>query len=414
MNLNTLLSLKNVPGYTGLVVTTLLLGFATSFAMPYMSLFGVQRVGMSPGQLGLYLTVVALSSITISTLLARRSDRLPDRRPVVLAATAAGALGFVLLSYATAYLPVLLISAACLGTGAAAFPQVFALARAEAGAAGEQGMTVLRSVFSLAWVVGPGVGAALLSGLSFKGLFLGTAACYALAAVPVLRRIRSPLPPAPTPEEEAPTAPATPPRPMHWVALSFVLYGTAMNMGSSAFPIHVTQGLGASEGNVGFLVGLCALLEIPIMLAFALRARATSNEKLILWGMLLFAAYYVVVFVAPSVPWLAAAQAIRAVVVAILATLGMAYVQELMPNRVGVATTLYANTMNAGSLLGGLGLGVGAALFGYHAVFLLCVALSLAAWGLLLATRRGLGATAREVPEPELEGLEVARVRAAD
>lgn len=414
MNLNTLLSLKNVPSYSGLVVTVLLLGFATSFAMPYMSLFGVQRVGMSPGQLGLFLTVVALSSITISTLLARRSDRLPDRRPVVLAATAAGALGFVLLSFATAYLPVLLISAACLGTGAAAFPQVFALARSEAGEAGEQGMTVLRSVFSLAWVVGPGVGAALLSGLSFKGLFLGTAACYALAAVPVLRRIRSPLPQSAAAEEgEAPpAAPTTPPRPMHWVALSFVLYGTAMNIGSSALPIHVTQGLHAGEGSVGFLVGLCALLEIPIMLGFALRARATSNEKLILWGMLLFAAYYAVVFVAPSVPWLAAAQAIRAVVVAILATLGMAYVQELMPNRVGVATTLYANTMNAGSLLGGLGLGVSAALFGYHAVFLLCVALSLAAWGLLLATRRGLGARGAAVQE--LEGLEAVPVKAGD
>lgn len=75
MHTNPLLSLKNVPGYLGMAVTVLLLGFATSFAMPYMSLFGVQKVGMSPLLLGVYLTVVALSSITISTLLARWSDR---------------------------------------------------------------------------------------------------------------------------------------------------------------------------------------------------------------------------------------------------------------------------------------------------------------------------------------------------
>ncbi|SMB88646.1 sugar efflux transporter [Deinococcus hopiensis] len=393
MHTNPLLSLKNVPGYLGMAVTVLLLGFATSFAMPYMSLFGVQKVGMSPLLLGVYLTVVALSSITISTLLARWSDRLPDRRPVVLTAIAAGTLGFVLLAFTTNYLAVLLIAAVCLGTGSAAFPQVFALSRAQAGAAGEQGMTALRSVFSLAWVVGPGIGAALLAGLHFPGLFLATAACYVGAAIPVLRRMRAPLPPATTSGEEVQaSAPATPPRPMHWVALSFVLYGTAMNMGSAALPIHVTRGLHGSEGNVGFLVGLCALLEIPIMLSFVLRARRASNEKLILWGMMLFALYYVMVFVAPNIAWLAVAQAVRAVVVAILATLGMAYVQELMPDRVGVATTLYSNTMNAGSLLGGLGLGVCAGLFGYHAVFVLAGVLSLAAWGLLLATRRGLGA----------------------
>lgn len=387
-------SLRNIPGYAGLSLAVLLLGFGTSFANPYMSLFGVEKVGMSPLQLGLYLTVVAVSSIGISTGLARWSDRLPDRRPVVLLALAAGALGFGLLAFTTNYLLVMLIAAVCLGTGAAAFPQVFALSRDQAGAAGEQGMTALRSVFSLAWVVGPGIGAALLAGLSFPGLFLATAACYAVAAVPVLRRMRAtaPEPELPKQEEAEPVAAPTNARPVGLVALSFVLYGTAMQMGSAAFPIHVTQNLNGTEGHVGFLVGLCALLEIPVMLAFVLRAGKTSNEKLILWGMALFALYFVSIFVSPTVGWLVIGQAIRAVVIAILATLGMAYVQELMPDRVGVATTLYANTMNAGALLGGLGVGLCAQFFGYESVFVLCTVLSLGAWGLLLATRRGLGA----------------------
>ena len=47
-------------------------------------------------------------------------------------------------------------------------------------------MTVLRSVFSLAWVVGPGLGAAVLSRWGFQGIFLATAACFVLAALPLL------------------------------------------------------------------------------------------------------------------------------------------------------------------------------------------------------------------------------------
>ncbi|AFZ68090.1 sugar efflux transporter [Deinococcus peraridilitoris] len=398
MQTNTLTSLKNVPGIGGLSIAIMLLGFATSFAQPYLSLFGVTEIGMSPIALGFFLTTIALSSIVISTLLGRLSDRLPSRKPVVLLSVACAALGYTLYALTENYL-LLLTAVVFIGTGAASFPQLFALAKAQAGTAGEQSMTALRSLFSLAWVVGPGIGAALLAAGGFRGLFLTTAACFALAAVPILRtsaRAReaaraNPVAPAP------PSAASGTDRPVALVALSFVLYGTSMHMGSVALPIHVTQVLHGTTSDVGLLVGLCALLEIPVMLSFVVSARRLSNEKLILWGIALFVLYFVLVLLSPSVWWLAVAQAVRAVVIAILATLGMAYVQELMPDRVGVATTLYANTMNAGALLGGLGVGLCAQFFGYTAVFVLCALLSVASWALLLATRRGLG---KRTPAP--------------
>lgn len=389
---NTLASLTQVPGFGGLSLAALLLGSGTSFAGPYMSLFGANKVGMSPLALGVFLTLISLSSVVSSTLVARWSDRLPSRRPVVLAALGAAALGYALLSTTGNYWLLLLIGVVFLGSGAAAFPQLFALTKARAGAAGEQGVTTLRSVFSLAWVLGPGIGAAVLAWGSFRGLFLVTAACFALAALPLLR-LRGTAPStsaAPAEGFGALAAPVTPARPVRLVALSFVLYGAAMQMGGVALPLHVTRALHGTSGNVGFLLGFCALLEIPIMLGFALRPRRTSNEKLILWGLAAAALYFVCALTAPNIWWLGAAQVIRAVVIAILATLGMAYVQELMPNRVGVATTLYANTMNAGALLGGLGVGLCAQVFGYTAVFALSAVLAALAWALLLATRRGL------------------------
>jgi len=392
MQSNALTTLKNTPGFAVLAGAVLLLGFATSFAMPYMSLFGVNAVRMSPVALGAYLTGVSLGSILISTVIGRWSDRLPSRRPLLLGAIAAATLGYGLLAVTTDYVLVLLIGTLLLGAGSAAFPQVFALARTQAGAAGEQGMTTIRSIFSLAWVVGPGIGAALLATGGFSGLFLATGACFlASAAAVMLLPARPTVTTASKTSAEAPPVPAPPDRPMSLVALSFVLYGTAIQMASVALPIHVTENLNGTSGSVGFIVGLCALLEIPVMLSFVLSNRRPSNEKLVLWGLVLSAVYCAIVLIAPNVWWIAAAQLPRAVVIAILATLGMAYVQSLMPGRLGVATTLYANTMNAGSLLGGLGVGVCAHIFGYQAVFLVAALLSAAAWGVLLATRRGLG-----------------------
>jgi MFS transporter, SET family, sugar efflux transporter len=75
-------------------------------------------------------------------------------------------------------------------------------------------------------------------------------------------------------------------------------------------------------------------------------------------------------------------------VIAISASLGMAYFQELLPGRLGQATTLFVNTNSAGSMVAGLVSGAFAQTFSYRAVFLLCAALTLAAWALMLLVGR--------------------------
>ncbi|PYE53648.1 sugar efflux transporter [Deinococcus yavapaiensis] len=386
---NTLTVLKNTPGFLSLAVSVLLLGFATSFAAPYLSLFAVREANMTPLMLGAFLTCTALGGIVISTFLARLSDRLPTRKPIVIAAILAATLGYGSLAFTTNFALLLVIGALLLGTGAAAFPQVFALAKNRAGSVGEQGVTTLRAAFSLAWVIGPGIGAAILAGAGFHMLFLATAVCFALAALPVLfSRVGERTDKAQKATPAHGVSATTAGRSIVLVAGAFVLYGASMHMGSTALPIHVTRDLGGTDGSVGLIVGLCALLEIPVMLSFVLLKKRPGNETLILWGLVLFALYYLVVALAPSVLPIVLAQAIRAVVIAILATLGMAYVQELMPGRLGVATTLYSNTMNAGSLLSGLGIGAVAGAFGYGSVFAVCLVLSALAWTLLMIARR--------------------------
>ena len=383
----TLPALIRLPHALGLTLAVLLLGLATSLAGPYMSLFAVQQVGMTPLQLGLFLTLNALSAVGISTLLGRWADRRHERKPLVLLTLAAGVLAYLALSGVRSLPGVMLTGVLLLAVSSAAFPQVFAFARSGfASAPGdlpEKAVTLLRAVFSFAWVVGPGVGAAVLSLGSFRGVFLLAAGCYGLAALTLLR-IRPASPPtAPTPSAVT-EALAAPPAPRHmgWIVAAFTLYGMAMHMGMVMFSLFVTQTLRGSEGQVGFLVGLCALLEIPVMLAFVL-ARQLDVKKLIGWSLLLFALHFGLIYLAQGMPLLIVTQAIRAAVLAVMAGLGMTYFQQLMPGRFSAATTLYSNTSVVGSMLSGIVAGSWAQLFGYRPVFLLCAALSLLAWALM-------------------------------
>ncbi|WP_199698586.1 sugar efflux transporter [Deinococcus cavernae] len=373
-----------LPHVPALTLSVFMLGFGLSMAMPYMSLFGVKAVGMTPLQLGVFLTLNAVSAVLVGTRLARWSDRWTRRKPLVLVTLAAGLTAYLLLSGVRSYPGVVATGLIFMGTAAAAFPQVFAFARVSlTGAPGdlpERAVTVLRSVFSLAWVVGPGLGAAVLARWGFQGTFVVTAACFVLAALPLLGVPEKQPPRHRAAPAQAASAPAPTGKLVWWVALAFVLYATSMSMGMTMFPLFITETLRGSEGQVGFLVGLCALLEIPVMLALATLRGLPGTQKLVKGAFLLFAVHFALIYFSSGLPLLVTTQAIRAAVLAVTAGLGMLYFQELMPGRFAAATTMFANTSAVGGMLAGILSGAAAQWFGYRAVFLLCAALTFGGW----------------------------------
>ncbi|ULH15730.1 sugar efflux transporter [Deinococcus sp. KNUC1210] len=387
---STLTTLARLPNYPRLSLAVLLVGLSTSVAGPYIPLFASTQAHMAPLPLGIFMTLLAMSGVLISLLLGRWSDRLPNRKPMVLLAVGAAATGFLLLCVTRSYLPLLLIVCVFLGTGAASFPQLFALAKAQLqGAdpqASEHGITTLRSVFSLAWVVGPGLGALLVGNERYNTLFLTTAGLYTATALMVLL---ARTPPAVNRSSSGRPLPVSGPQIALWkIVTSFVLYGTSLSMGALALPLYVTHVLHGTTGQVGFLLGLCALLEIPIMLSFVFLPRRFSTHSLIVFAFALLALYFVMLWAAPGIVVLAAAQLLRAIVIAIAASLGMTYFQSLMPGRIGAATTLFANTTSIGSMLAGVVSGGFAQAFGYRSVFLVCGVFTLLAWGLLYSAGR--------------------------
>jgi SET family sugar efflux transporter-like MFS transporter len=365
----------------------LLLGIAESMAGSYLVVFGASVLRLTPLAIGVFVSLTAVSGIAASTWLGRRYDRKPGRIPA-LAAAAAATIGYLLLMVTRSYALLLVIAVAFLGAGSAAFPQLFTLARRyldqDRPAAGG-GTPLLRSAWSLAWAIGPLLGAAALAWRGFSALFLATAGSYALVAVPLvlLGRMR----PADRPPVSQDAGAPRPTRPVIPAVVSFALFHTAMFSGSVVLPLYVTRALGRPDGDVGLLFSVCALAEIPAALALPLLPKHTSREPLILLGLMLFAGYFTLMAAVPSWPILLAAQIARGIAIALVATLGITYFQDLLPGSTGRATTLFSNTATSGSLIAGIVAGAAAQAVGYRAALLLCATLAATAGALLTGTR---------------------------
>lgn len=74
--------------------------------------------------------------------------------------------------------------------------------------------------------------------------------------------------------------------------------------------------------------------------------------------------------------------------VAVISAIGISYIQDLLPDLPGYASTLYTNATTIGRLAGSLAGGAAAQWLGYRHSYLLCVVLVVCSLGLLLWPHR--------------------------
>jgi SET family sugar efflux transporter-like MFS transporter len=221
------------------------------------------------------------------------------------------------------------------------------------GSTVSRGMAILRLVASLSWTIGPALGAVLVSRTGFSSVFVGAASLAGLAlAIVFFTRMRSVV--------NAEQRPALTLSILHRAApaaLALSAFHTAMFMGSNAMSIVVARDLG-TEQDVGLLFSLCAGLEVVFMAAFVIWPKLSNRQELLLVGFGLFAAYFVMALVWPTLMSLYLGQIPRAAGIGIISIVGMAFVQDILPGRAGVASALFGNTISVGFLLSGLGTGL--------------------------------------------------------
>ncbi|WP_328472851.1 MFS transporter [Actinoplanes sp. NBC_00393] len=368
--------------FLALFAAVLLYGVADSMVNSYIVLFGADVARLTPLQIGVWSSVFALSGITISWWLGRRFDRRPARAYAIVVILMCSA-GYLVLPGVTSFPVLLLMAATVLGVASSAFPQLFSLARAVLGdgPAGQRSTPLLRAAWSLAWAVGPLLGALVLSRGGYSWLMWTASAVFLFAALTVFV--------VPRPPRAVVTASDTRGGTPVLLTASVTLFFTAMFAGGLALPLFVTRGLDQPAASVGVLFSVCAAVEVVASLGLAVLPARVSQRAVILGGFAAFVCYHALTVVASGMALLVAGQVLRGVGIAIVGTAGIRYFQDLLAPATGRATTLFSNASIAGLLVSGILAGLAVEQFGYRTTLLLCaVAAALGGVAFIAGSRR--------------------------
>lgn len=383
------------PGFAGLLACSLVLGLASSFVLPFLSLWGTQDVGMKPLTFAFFMTSNAICAMGASTLLARLSDTRWARRTVLLIGGSGGTLGYV--GYAFVRQPplLMLIGGTLLSVSSISFSQIFAHAREELTRS-QRGnapfvLGVLRASFSLAWTVGPALGALVVSHFGYRGSFLAASGMLLLYLSLVSTLIPARPRTAPALAQATQREPLTRllTRPFLLAQFgSFVLVFCAISMNIMNLPLFITQELGGSERQVGTAFALAPVFEIPFMLWLGRLSSSARQAFMIRVGVLVGIVYFLALGFARAPVDVYPAQVLNAFTIAVTMSLAIPYFQDLLPGQTGLATSLYSSSWSLGALMGYLSFGLLVERLGHRGLTQLCAGLAAVSLLVLVSSRR--------------------------
>ncbi|WP_434445704.1 sugar efflux transporter [Lentzea sp. E54] len=373
-----------------LSVISVVSGVSMALALPFGSLFLTSEVGVTPFQLGFFLIVSPLASVVASTVMGRLSDGRVQRRYMLAAGGVAGAIGYGLFAVLRDYWFLLGTSVVFIAITSSLLPQLFAYGR-QVSQGPSMVVSVLRTLLSVAWVAGPPLAALLVAKTGWIGLFAATALLQLGVAVLALL-----LPiPAAVPRQEKAEEVAGPARGnMSVVSAAFLFLQGAVSLAVSGLPLFVTTELNGTTADAGLAMGLCAALEIPMILWFGSLANRTSQHRLVLIGAVISLSYHGLMVFADSMWQVMAAQLLHATVISLIMGVGITYFQSLDPGRPGHATTMFSNTQIVGGMVAGALLGVSQGL-GFRWVYGFSFAMCVCGLALLLVAGRLTGSSRR-------------------
>jgi Major Facilitator Superfamily len=327
----------------------LLLGFTFASTVPYQTIIGIDQLGLSERQMGLLIFGIGLSGMIGNLTLGYLSDYAQNRKTSVLFSLAIGFLGFGAFAMWPSLTTFLICCLLINPISGSAYSQLFAIVRTmtiEKGAAEAASInSAVRTFFALSWIVVPGlVGlyittrknvsdsyaiAALAFGLCFVfyALFGPTGGRSQASGNSAWHNLR---------EAFGMIFEARVFRRL--MAISFIQGPHPLI--AAALPLIITSLPHGSTADVGFLAGLFAAIEIPIMLVAGALNRNWHTWVLVIIGAFSHISFLLGLALVSNVASIYALAILNAAGTAIMVTLHISYVQELLPERPGLATSL--------------------------------------------------------------------------
>ncbi|MDM7863871.1 sugar efflux transporter [Staphylococcus borealis] len=358
-------ALLHIKNYKLFFVNMMLLGMGIAITVPYFVLFATKELGMTTNQFGILLALAAVSQFTVNSIVARFSDTHSiNRKVLIISALMMGAISFSIYFYIHHIWLFIIVYAVFQGLFAPAMPQLYASARESINVSSSRNNakfanTVLRSMFSFGFLFGPLIGAYLIQFMGYAGLFGGTV--FILLFTLVLQiffykdlnlSAKEQVGGTANIEKTAPNMLKD--KTLFVPFIAFILLHIGQWMYTMNMPLFVTDYLKEQEGYVGTLASLCAGLEVPFMVILGMLSAKLATRTLLIIGAISGGAFYFSIGVFENIYAMMVGQIFLALFLAILLGLGISYFQDILPDFPGYASTLFANAMVIGQLLGNL------------------------------------------------------------
>ncbi|EGR0207326.1 sugar efflux transporter [Vibrio vulnificus] len=386
------------------VITATIIGLCGAFFYPLTSLFLVEQLNASPMMLSLYMVVAVISSVSVSQVIAGKSDRGWQRKTILLISVSCQLVTVVSFIFIREYWIAIAVVALLGSISGAAFGQLFALGREY----GDKYVTdsasfvsTMRAGIAIAWVFGPPLAFLLKAAYGFEASFTVAAIVIALSILVIFRGI-------PNVERNLRVEKEPSRANGGWVSsvnslvfiycLIIVLAFGANNLYIVSMPLYLSQELKVDANWLGVLFGVAALCEIPVMLWAGKLARRWSALSIMKVGIASGVLFYSAMLVATNYTHLIVAQILNGIFIGTCATLGMVVMQDMMKDKLGTASTLFSNMLQLSMLVSSLSVGIVGELFNYYSSFyvsLLGVSLALI---LLICCQTKLAASSKLVP----------------
>ncbi|MCU8207723.1 sugar efflux transporter [Vibrio vulnificus] len=386
------------------VITATIIGLCGAFFYPLTSLFLVEQLNASPMMLSLYMVVAVISSVSVSQVIAGKSDRGWQRKTILLISVSCQLVTVVSFIFIRDYWIAIAVVALLGSISGAAFGQLFALGREY----GDKYVTdsasfvsTMRAGIAIAWVFGPPLAFLLKAAYGFEASFTVAAIVIALSILVIFRGI-------PNVERNLRVEKEPSRANGGWVSsvnplvfiycLIIVLAFAANNLYIVSMPLYLSQELKVDANWLGVLFGVAALCEIPVMLWAGKLARRWSALTIMKVGIASGVLFYSVMLVSTNYTHLIVAQILNGIFIGTCATLGMVVMQDMMKDKLGTASTLFSNMLQLSMLVSSLSVGIVGELFNYYSSFyvsLLGVSLALI---LLICCQTKLAASSELVP----------------
>ncbi|WP_157683412.1 MFS transporter [Microlunatus soli] len=375
-------------------------GIGVSSTMPQMTLFLVNELHLSTSTAGLYYLVNLLAPVS-GFVVGSLSDRLQNRLVLYRLCALLAAIGWVAMSMATRPWQPFVIGAVALSLGGGAMGQLFAATRDELSrhptAINNRVISAIRMAFSAGWIVGPVLGSWFGSAFGLRPLLVATAVCAIGQIVPLgTRRVQRYVRPSPpmAVEQHDPTSTAAEQRPDSRTPLLIFLGCCVLMMNGDTMkfaylPLYMENDLRLSDELRGAVIAIQPFLELLLMPFAARLADRFTPIRVLAGASLLGIGAHLCYATSTQVGGLFLGQILMSGVWAASAGLGITVAQQLYPQRVGLASSMYGSTLPlAGALGGALGaFGVGS--LGIPHVFFIPAALTVCGFiGMVLTARR--------------------------